>query len=81
MKIDYFRTVPKSVYMLIFNLILIFQSDWLIAWRKFCLYSITWVGIVTSPTCSYANDKFKLSHEIIVIKIEKSLNFVVKIKL
>ena len=39
------------------------------------------VGIVTSPMCSSANDKFKSSHEIIVIKIEESLNFVVKIKL
>jgi hypothetical protein len=29
----------------------------------------------------FANDIFKLSHEIIVIKIEESLNFVVKIKL
>jgi len=33
---------------------------------------------VTSSTYSFANDK---SHEIIVIKIEESLNFVVKIKL
>jgi hypothetical protein len=45
------------------------------AWRKCWLYSITWVGIVTSPTYSFANDKFKKSHEIIVIKIEESLNF------
>jgi hypothetical protein len=36
---------------------------------------------VTSPTCSSANDKFKWSHEIIVIKYKESLNFVVKIKL
>jgi len=45
------------------------------------LYSITWVDIVTSPTYSFANDKFKQSYEIIVIKIEESFNFVVKIKL
>ena len=36
-------------------------------------------GIVTSPTYSFANDKFKYSHEIIVIKINESLNFVVKL--
>jgi hypothetical protein len=41
------------------------------------LYLITWFGIVTSPTYSFANDKFKQSNEIIVIKIEESLNFVV----
>jgi len=29
------------------------------AWRKVWLYLITWVGIVTSPTYSFANDKFK----------------------
>jgi len=40
------------------------------------LYLITWVGIVMSPTYSFANDKFKYSHEIIVNKIEESLNFV-----
>jgi hypothetical protein len=45
------------------------------------LYLITWVGIVTSPTYSFAIDKFKESHEIIVIKIVESLNFVVKIQL
>jgi hypothetical protein len=38
-----------------------------------------WVGIVTSPTYSFATDKFKQSHEIIVIIIEESLNVVVKI--
>ena len=31
--------------------------------------------------CDVANDKFKYSHELIVIKIKESLNFVVKIKL
>ena len=36
---------------------------------------------MTPPTYSFANDKFKYSHEIIVIKIEESLNFVVRIKL
>ena len=36
---------------------------------------------MTSPTCSSADDKSKYSHEIIVIKIEESLNFLVKIKL
>ena len=51
------------------------------AWRKNWLYLITWVGIGMTPTYSFANDKFKYSHEIIVIKIEESLNFVVKIKL
>ena len=49
--------------------------------EKNWLYLITWVGIVTSSTYSFANDKFKLSNEIIVIKIEESLNFVVKIEL
>jgi hypothetical protein len=29
------------------------------AWREFWLYLITWVSIVTSPTYSFANDKFK----------------------
>ena len=43
------------------NLILFeyFDLIGLSAWRKFWLYSITWVGIVTSPTCSSGNDKFK----------------------
>jgi hypothetical protein len=36
---------------------------------------------VTSPTYSFVNNKFKYSYEIIVIKIEESLNFVVNIKL
>jgi hypothetical protein len=36
---------------------------------------------MTSPKYSFGNDKFKESHEIIVNKIEESLNFVVKIKL
>jgi hypothetical protein len=45
------------------------------------LFLITWISIVTSPTYSFANDKFIKSQEIIVIKIEESLNFVVKIKL
>jgi len=40
-------------------LILIFQSDWLIRLEKFGYSRITWVGIVTPPTCSSANDKFK----------------------
>ena len=39
------------------------------------------VGIVTSPTYSFANDKFIYSHEIFVIKIQESLNFAVLIKL
>jgi hypothetical protein len=43
----------------------ILQSDWLFAWRKNWLYLITWVGIVTSPTYSFANDIFKKFHEII----------------
>jgi hypothetical protein len=34
---------------------------------------------MASLTYSFANDKFKQSHEIIVIKIKESLNFVVKI--
>ena len=36
---------------------------------------------MTPPTYSVANDKFIYSYEIIVIKIEESLNAVVKIKL
>ena len=55
------------------------QSDWLIRLEKILV--ITLVGIVTSSTYSFANSKFKQSHEIIVIKIEESLNFAVKIKL
>jgi hypothetical protein len=45
------------------------------------VYLKTWVGIVTSTTYSFANDIFKQLHEIIVIKIEESLNFAVKTKL
>ena len=41
---------------------------------------INWDGIVTSPTYSFANDKFKESHEIVVIKIEELLNVIEKIK-
>ena len=48
------------------------EEEWLLL--------ITWVGIVTPPTYSLAKDKFKQFHEIIVNKIEESLNFVVKIK-
>jgi len=57
------------------------QSDWLICLEQHWLYLITWVDIyiVTSSTYSFATDKFKQSHEIIVIIIEESLNFVVKI--
>ena len=57
------------------------KSYWLIRLEKNWLYLITWVGIVTSPTYSFVNEKFKNSHEIIVIKIEESLIFFVKIKL
>jgi hypothetical protein len=42
------------------------------AWRKNWLYLITWVGIGMSPTYSFANDKFKYSHEIIVMRISQS---------
>jgi len=42
---------------------------------------ITWVGIVTSPSYSLANDKFKESLEKFVVKIEESLNFAVKLRL
>ena len=51
------------------------KSYWLIRLEKNWLYLITWVGIVTSPTYSFVNEKLKNSHEIIVIKIEESLNF------
>ena len=37
----------------------ILQSDCLIHLEKNWLYLITWVGIVTSPTYSVANNKFK----------------------
>ena len=59
----------------------ILQSDWMIRLENNFLYLITWVDIVTSRKYSFANDKFKQSYEIIVIKIEESLNFVLKIKL
>ena len=42
-----------------FNLMSILQCDWLSHLEKNWLYLITWVGIVTSPTDSFANDKFK----------------------
>jgi hypothetical protein len=64
-----------------FNVMWILQSDLLIHLEQHWFYLITWFGIVTSPTYSFANDKSKWSHEIIVIKIEESLNFVVRIKL
>ena len=57
------------------------QYDWLIRLENSLVYLKTWVGIVTSTTYSFANDIFKQLHEIIVIKIEESLNFAVKTKL
>ena len=59
----------------------ILQSDWLIRLEIFffILDNLGW--IVPSQTYSFANDKFKQSNEIIVIKIEESLIVVVKIKL
>jgi hypothetical protein len=42
------------------GLLLIFHSRYHINFRRQCwLYLITWVGIVTSPAYSFANDKFK----------------------
>jgi hypothetical protein len=44
------------------NNLIWFEYCNLIGWsvqRKFWLCLITWVGIVTSPTYSFANDKFK----------------------
>jgi len=34
----------------------ILQSDWLIRLEQHRLYLITWVGIVTLPTYSFANE-------------------------
>jgi hypothetical protein len=45
------------------------------------IVSLTIPAKVPSQTYSFANDKFKQSNEIIVIKIEESLIVVVKIKL
>ena len=61
-----------------FNLMWILQSDWLIFREQYWLYLITWIGIVTSPTYSFTNDKFKKSHDIIVIKIEVIIQFCCK---
>jgi hypothetical protein len=49
--------------------------------EKNVLYLIIWVGIVISAIYSFAKDKFKSSYEIIVIKIEQSINFVLRIEL
>ena len=71
-KFEFFKTLHVSLLIYIISL---WQFNWTFlnnliwfeycnpigwsAWRKFWLYLITWVDIVTSPTYSFANDKFK----------------------
>ena len=59
---------------------LILQSDWLIRLGKKWLYLMTWVGIVMSPTYSFANDENKVPWNN-RNKNREIIKFVVKIKL
>jgi hypothetical protein len=61
------------------DLIWILQSDWLIHLEKILVILDNLGWYIDVANIFY--DKFKYSHEIIVITIEESLNSVVKIKL